>query len=84
MTRARKKLYIRILSAFTATVMMAVTLHAAQDPIVFPAKGQSNEKMESDKYACYTWSKGQTGFLETLQHGGEGSPTSAEICPYDR
>jgi hypothetical protein len=35
---------------------------SAQEPIVFPAKGQSNEKMEQDKYSCYSWAKGQTGF----------------------
>jgi hypothetical protein len=42
-------------------VMMAATVYAA-DPIVFPAKGQSNQQMESDKAACYSWAKGQTGF----------------------
>ena len=34
----------------------------AQEPIVFPAKGQSNKQMESDKYGCYSWAKSQTGF----------------------
>jgi hypothetical protein len=43
-------------------VLMAATLYAAQDPIVFPAKGQSNQQIESDKFACYSWAKGQTGF----------------------
>jgi hypothetical protein len=51
-----------ILVACSVTVLMAVTLYAAQEPIVFPAKGQSNQQMESDKYACYSWAKGQTGF----------------------
>ena len=30
--------------------------------IVFPAQGQSNEQMEKDKFSCYGWAKGQTGF----------------------
>jgi YMGG-like Gly-zipper len=34
----------------------------AQELIVFPAKGQSQEQMEKDKYDCYTWAKQQTGF----------------------
>ena len=34
----------------------------AQDPIVFPAKGQSNDQMEREKFECYNWAKGQTGF----------------------
>jgi len=34
----------------------------AQDFIIYPAKGQSQEQMEKDKYECYSWAKGQTGF----------------------
>jgi hypothetical protein len=34
----------------------------AQDLIVFPAKGQSQEQMEKDKFECYGWAKQQTGF----------------------
>ena len=29
---------------------------------VFPAKGQSQEQVEKDKYACYEWAKKTTGF----------------------
>jgi outer membrane lipoprotein SlyB len=34
----------------------------AQDPIVFPAKGQSQDQMEKDKFSCYQWAKQETGF----------------------
>lgn len=34
----------------------------ANELIIFPAKGQSNETMEKDKFSCYGWAKGQTGF----------------------
>ena len=34
----------------------------AQDLIIYPAKGQSQDQMEKDKFECYTWAKGQTGF----------------------
>ena len=34
----------------------------AQDPIIFPAKGQSQEQMEKDKFSCYQWAKNETGF----------------------
>ena len=34
----------------------------AQELIIFPAKGQSNEQMEKDKYSCYQWAKNETGF----------------------
>jgi len=34
----------------------------AQDLIIYPAKGQSQDQMEKDKFECYTWAKQQTGF----------------------
>ena len=34
----------------------------AQDFVIYPAKGQSQEQMEKDKFECYTWAKQQTGF----------------------
>ncbi|MBN2437436.1 MAG: hypothetical protein JXL20_02430 [Deltaproteobacteria bacterium] len=51
-----------LLLVCAVAVMMAANAYAAQDPIAFPAKGQSNQQMEGDKYACYSWAKGQTGF----------------------
>ena len=29
--------------------------------MIYPAKNQSNEQTEKDKFACYSWAKGQTG-----------------------
>ena len=43
------------------TLLFPLVAHA-QDPIVYPAKGQSNEQMEKDKYECYNWAKQQSGF----------------------
>ena len=34
----------------------------AQDPIIFPAKGQSQDQIERDKFTCYQWAKNETGF----------------------
>lgn len=53
------------LLAFVALVLFAVTANAgiAQgEPVIYPAKGQSQKKMEKDKYDCYGWAKNQTGF----------------------
>jgi len=51
-----------------------LVFHAhAQDLIVFPAKGQSAEQTEQDKFACYTWAKGQTGF-DPMQMPTASSP----------
>jgi len=34
----------------------------AQELIIYPSQGQSQEQMEKDKFECYTWAKQQTGF----------------------
>ena len=34
----------------------------AQDPIIFPAKGQSQDQLEKDKFACYNWAMNEAGF----------------------
>lgn len=34
----------------------------AQDLVIYPKKGQNPQKMEKDKFECYTWSKNQSGF----------------------
>jgi hypothetical protein len=47
----------------------------AQELIVFPAKGQSQEQMEKDKFECYGWAKQQTGF-DPIQ-----SQPSAQAAP---
>lgn len=40
----------------------AVASTAVAEPIIFPAKGQSQQQLEQDKYACYSWAKTNTGF----------------------
>ena len=35
---------------------------AMAELIIFPAKGQSSEQTEKDKFSCYGWAKQQTGF----------------------
>ncbi len=34
----------------------------AQDLYVYPSEGQSKEQQESDEFACYKWSRDETGF----------------------
>ena len=49
-----------------------------QDLIVYPAKGQSNDQMEKDKYECYSWAKGQTGFDPMQTPTATSPPPSQE------
>ena len=50
----------------TALVLLLLVCIAAsvsaQEVIVYPAKGQSEEQMEQDKFQCYSWAKKETGF----------------------
>ncbi|HJV35892.1 YMGG-like glycine zipper-containing protein [Geomonas sp.] len=51
-----------IACAIAVAVLAGVVSAGAQEPIVYPAKGQNDDKMEKDKYSCYSWAKKQTGF----------------------
>ena len=49
------------------TVCCALTLLVAgqgiaQELYIYPAKGQSAEQLDKDKYECYNWAKSDTGF----------------------
>ncbi len=53
---------IRATVALSVLTVMTAGTALAQEPIVFPSKGQSKDQTEQDKYSCYQWAKGQTGF----------------------
>jgi hypothetical protein len=55
----RKALFLW-LSVFV--IVLAGQYAVADDFIVYPSKGQSQKKMEEDKFQCYGWAKQQTGF----------------------
>ena len=44
-----------------ACLALAVSA-SAQETIVYPSNGQSNEQMEQDKFQCYSWAKNESGF----------------------
>lgn len=35
---------------------------SAQEQIIYPAQDQSQEQQDKDKFECYSWAKGQSGF----------------------
>ena len=53
---------LKLLLACFVVALMTVPPVFAQDPFIYPDKGQSAEQQEKDKFDCYTWAKGQTGF----------------------
>lgn len=52
----------------------------AQDLIVFPKGGQSQEQMEKDKFACYSWAKEQSGF-DPMEAPKASSPAPQQQAP---
>jgi hypothetical protein len=66
----------------------AVPLAYAQSPsapgattgvMVYPAKGQSVQQQDKDKYQCYDWARGQTGVdpAQTAQAASATTPTQS-------
>ena len=56
---------IRRIVQITTLIILATIVAGqalAQDMYVYPTRGQSQQQMERDKYECYTWARGQTGF----------------------
>ena len=53
---------VKIVLVCCGLALLFPLIAQAQDPIVYPSQGQSNEQVEQDKYQCYNWAKQQTGF----------------------
>ncbi|MRR57830.1 MAG: hypothetical protein EG824_06420, partial [Deltaproteobacteria bacterium] len=51
-----------VAAAGVSALFTANAADAGQEPFVYPTQGQSSQVMEQDKYSCYQWAKGQTGF----------------------
>ncbi|OEU59242.1 MAG: hypothetical protein BA870_01745 [Desulfuromonadales bacterium C00003094] len=51
-----------VMVALVSACVALVSVCSAQEPIVYPSKGQGAEQVEKDKYDCYQWARQQTGF----------------------
>jgi hypothetical protein len=65
--------------AFLLCAAACLTVQAA--PVIYPAKGQSVSQTDHDKFACFEWSKSQSGFdpmlaLATPAPAATPSPTN--------
>ena len=63
-------------TAFVTLLMLALTLDwaAAQNIIAYPARGQSPQQQDRDRYECYNWAVQQTGFNPQTQYAGSTAP----------
>jgi hypothetical protein len=68
---------IKVLFGALIFTLVLVPHGRAQEIIVYPAQGQSNDQMEKDKFECYTWAKGQTGF-DPMQAPTASSPPPSQ------
>jgi len=50
--------------ALVAVISLALlsAASAAQEQYIYPTKGQSSKQQEKDRFECYGWAKGQSGF----------------------
>ena len=53
---------------------------SGQELIIYPAKGQSQQQMEKDKFDCYTWAKQQSGF-DPMQAQAPTQPSPSQPPP---
>jgi hypothetical protein len=69
----------------TILILMALLLVSAgyaiaDDFVIFPNKGQSDEQLSKDKYDCYEWAKKQSGF-DPMQQPTASAPPPAQEAP---
>ena len=60
--------------------LMVIPPVYAQEPFIYPDKGQSAEQQEKDKYECYSWAKDQTGF-DPMQVPTATAPPPGQEAP---
>ncbi|MBT8366277.1 MAG: hypothetical protein KJP23_16385 [Deltaproteobacteria bacterium] len=47
---------------YFAFLIILTTPVWSQDLMIYPAQGQSQDRMEKDKFECYSWAKRESGF----------------------
>lgn len=71
-------------ATYLAILLLLVALLAgpalAQEFMIYPAQGQSQEQMEKDKFECYSWAKNQTGF-DPMQLPQAAAPPPKKDAP---
>lgn len=64
-------------AALAAAMLFASAAATAQQVYVYPAKGQSAQQTEQDKYSCHEWAKQQTGVDPMSTQAGAPPPNHA-------
>jgi OmpA family protein len=70
---------LRLLALSAGPALFAVYAYAAA-PIVYPAKGQSQEQQSKDQYECHQWAVQQSGFdPSAASSSAQASPQSQKM-----
>lgn len=67
------KRVIFVVFALLGTALLAGPA-LAQDVLIYPAKGQSPEQQNRDRYECHSWAVQQTGFDPTKPQTAQPAP----------
>jgi hypothetical protein len=68
-----------LIGGLASALTIAAATAVAQDIYVYPAKGQSEQQLSSDRYECHRWAVAETGFDPT--DIGEAGPPRAVRVP---
>ena len=55
------------LAGLSLAAMLTAGATVAQDLMIYPAQGQDAQQQERDKFECYGWAKGESGFDPLVQ-----------------
>ncbi|TFZ05932.1 hypothetical protein EZ313_04575 [Ramlibacter henchirensis] len=56
--------------------LAAAAIAAEPSPVVYPARGQSSQQLDKDRYECHDWSRSQSGFDPT--QASAAAPAAAQ------
>jgi hypothetical protein len=60
--RAPRALALTACIGFTLLTLAAATAPAWAQPLIYPAKGQSAQQQDRDRYECHDWARTQSGY----------------------
>jgi hypothetical protein len=58
----RERLVVLSFIVWLLIFLLTSVRSGAQEPYIYPAKGQSQAQQNKDRYECHTWAAQQTGF----------------------
>src|SRR6266852_5159454 len=69
--------------ALVSVLAVQIPDAGAQDVFVYPARGQSQQQQERDRYECHRWAVGQTGFDPSRAAAAPAAPVPPPPPPQE-